>query len=296
MACFALAYGMGQGLRRESRSFYEILAEKEIEETVKLMEDFPGFFTEEELNDSKDVRDEKIRKKALKKYAYLDGRIQHVKDEPLSSIWGGINYGMSLEEMEQAVRDKFIALYAEGKIISEDDFEKIKNDYYTEKPHTELSRLWGAFYLKNAIDKSDDLRGKYDVPDYVIVAPDLDNIEVDLGLLNDMWPIVSSLKNATFYFKKITGRRVAQMGMDEREKGMLLSGTGYYDFSDPGNIIQDDKTGQYIVVDTEYKSFQISLPPLLRETLKYAGKKFAYLYHDMYRHTIPIGILEKKQH
>jgi hypothetical protein len=92
---------------------------------------------------------------------------------------------------------------------------------------------------------------------------------------NERWRLVKDLENATLYFKKVTGMKVAQMGMDAWED--ISSGTGYYDFADAGNIIRDSKTGKYFLIDTEFKSFQIPLPPLLEKTLKYAAKKFKYL-------------------
>jgi hypothetical protein len=69
------------------------------------------------------------------------------------------------------VKDKFAAMKTAGKIVSLAQFEKIKDDYYI---HIALDR---ELYLKNAINESKDLQSRYDVPDYVIVAPDPDKIQ-----------------------------------------------------------------------------------------------------------------------
>jgi len=218
-------------------------------------------------------------KNLVKEYKHLENNLKYIRKIPLASMWGGINYDMSLNEMKRTVIETFGAMEKNGLIISKKDFEKIKNNYYIQKPHNDSTRIWGNQYLKNQINKSEFLKENYDVPSYIIVRDNEQPIKVTISFFNHKYPSVTELENGTIYFEKIIGIPVADKGLDTREIG-IPSGIGYDDFSDPGNIILDKKTGKKYVVDTESKSFNIPLSYKFERLLKYAYKRFMYLNKD----------------
>jgi hypothetical protein len=252
------------------------------------------------------VLDEKAKERIIKEeaeewaqqFAKLDKDIPLIRNNPLASVWGGINYAMSLPEMEQVVKNKFKDMRAQGKIISPAQFEKIKDEYYTERPSTDLCRIWGALYLKDKIRELSFKKpffSSLDVPDYIIVADNPNDIRVRLTFDSPLWPVVKSLESATCYFKKIDGSGVADEYRNLRE-------LRYVDFSDNNNILRDFKTGKNFFIDTEFKSFQGAggieedLDSELQKILEYAREKFKYQYqkniiYDMY--TFPLGRLDQ---
>lgn len=278
---------------------HEILARrdayKEEQDHQKFMRQSPALY-QEELKESVEMRAKRAHAKMLQKierYALLDSMVPTLAYEPLASLWGGIHYGMSLQEMKQSVNALFHAMHAEGKIISRTDFEKIKEDYYAEssrRAQKDLSRLWGAFYLKDSINKSDDLASRYDVPDYLIVS-DGQIIEVEF-IFHPTWPIVWHIKNASLYFKRVKGVFSDDRIMHKRDIG-YPSGIGFRDFFDRGNVMRDLHTGKYYVVDTEFKSFRIAVPDLMKELCEYASKKFMHLYTaDANHYHMPVTLSE----
>ncbi len=210
-----------------------------------------------------------------------------------ASMWGGIDYTMSLDEMVRVVSDKFNQMEQKGLIISKDAFEVVKDEYYW-APLTDLTRIWGADYLKRKINESPALQARYDVPDYVIVIDnDQRMLDVELSFLSNLCPVVSQLKNGTIYFKKITGGS----GVDIQSKLDLgeASGIGYTDFSSPGNIILSSENGKRYIVDLEAKSFdygkKLPINQNLKDIVDYARRKFIYQNRGGYQHlcTVPLG-------
>lgn len=204
-----------------------------------------------------------------------------------ASLMGGINYVMTLDEMKQTVKDKFSAIKKNGGVISKADFEKIKDRYYLDKPSNKLSRIWGIEYLKKQFNTSKYLNEHYGVPGYVIVADDPNKLKVSISF-NDVRlpvPIVDTLENATIYFETIKGRGVAKT-----TNKLPLTGIGYYDFKDAGNIIEDSQTGRLYIVDTEYSAFDFSMDPNLKKLLDYARKKFRYLNNGITRYDLDIDL------
>ena len=271
-------------VRDDKNDCHELLARrdahKEELDHQKYIRQTPVLF-QEELQEPVVARARRAQAKVLKKierYAELDGLIPSIANEPLAALWGGIHYGMSLEEMQQSVNALFGAMHAEGKIISRAHFETIKEQYYTEssrRAQKDLSRLWGSLYLKDAINKSDYLREKYEVPDYLIVS-DGQIIEVEL-IFHPLWPIIWHIKNASLYFKRVKGVFSNNRIMHKNDIGRA-SGIGFRDLLGRGNVIHDLNADKYYVVDTEFKSFHIAVTDLMKELCEYASKKFIYLY------------------
>ncbi len=197
-------------------------------------------------------------------------------------MWGGINYAMSLEEMIQAVREVFNAIQKEGLIISKDAFKKIEDKYFTPNPHTNLTRIWGAKYLKRKINESDYLRSNYAVPNYVIVTDDPSMIKVKLNFGNEWCPSIDDLENATIYFDKIIGIPVTIATTNDIG---AKSGIGYNDFSGSQNVIYDTRDGKRYIIDTEDKSFKIPIDQAVQPLLSYAAKRFSYLNNDIVSYT-----------
>ena len=259
----------------QEKPIYEILAREHAEEEYAefMINSKYGTFGLQPPNVDEEY------KKTVKAYKELENKLRLIKQIPSASMWGGINYSMSLDEMKQTVKEIFDAMKKNGQIISKNDFEKIKNNYYVRKPHNDATRIWGNQYLKKQIDKSTFLKKMYDVPNYIIVMDNEHPIKVTLFFGNNKFPEVTELENATIYFEKIIGEPVATKSLDTREIG-IQSGIGYDDFSDPGNILLDEKTGKKYVVDTEFKSFQIPLTPKAENLLKYAYRRFWYFNKD----------------
>ena len=210
----------------------------------------------------------------------------HIKDH-LISPYGGINYAMSLEEMKEATEETFKDMKQKGLIISESKFEKIKDLYYTAHHHTDLTRIWGAEYLKNKISASKELNGKYDIPDYIIVANDPNKIKVQLWF-DHRFPVVGIIEDATIYFKNIKGDPI---GCDAEVKKDIGKGStlNYVDLcvgeltafnrKQNENVIKDLITGKRYIVDTEFSTIAIGLPLELNHALRYGSKKFEYYNH-----------------
>ncbi|MCK9543010.1 MAG: hypothetical protein M0R03_13365 [Novosphingobium sp.] len=217
----------------------------------------------------------------LTQYKSYENKLQYIQKEPKISIFGHINYNMSLDQMKEKTNEIFQKFKQDGLIISKSEFEKVKNDYFY-KQYSDLTRIWGIEYLKDSINKSKFLSDRYATPDYIIVADNPEEITVELNFFNNKFAIVSTLKDAKFYLKNIKGSKAAY---DYHEYIGISSGIGFSDFSDPGNIIMDEETGKYYIVDTEFKSFTIELDHKLKELLNYAKERFSYLNKDALKYS-----------
>ena len=133
----------------------------------------------------------------------LDGEKHWVKQ----LIGGNFNYAMMLDEIKQIIKDKFIVMKRKGLIISKDEYEKIKSIYINSSTR-DLTRIWGAEYLKFGIECYKNK--KYDIPGYKIVSNNPDNITVILYPRDKRFPVVSKLKvgGAFIDFVKIIGSQV----------------------------------------------------------------------------------------
>lgn len=181
--------------------------------------------------------------------------IKAYSQDPLAQVSGGISYAMTIDEMKEVAKQKFQALKTEGKIITPREFEAIKNNYHEVEPqHTDLTRVWGADYLKKRFAENNTQN--FDVPDYVIVTENPNHLKIELNLANTENPRISALKNGHIYFQRIEGRPIANV------VGHNIKFTGYADFATGGhdqqknrNILEDSASGINYVVDTEIKSF-----------------------------------------
>lgn len=177
--------------------------------------------------------------------------IEKLSKDRLVQIGGGLHYGMTKDQMDQFARGKICSLYNQGKIITKEAFEAIKDEYYLRKGHANLTRIWGSEYLKKAfIDNK--LENGYDVPDYVIVLDDAQKVTIELTL---SWgaPIISEIVGPQIYFKNISGKSAIPHYNGRRTEDYTLKSLGYGDFADPGNVLSFN--GKRFVIDTEWKSF-----------------------------------------
>ena len=299
--------GCGDFKTPQKTSIYEILAQRDAENYVARRKRlfarrkrlFPGEkFNENELYSKK-------YNELIESYKVFENELEEFKEieeqDPLAILFGGIDYTMTLYEMRQKIKEKFSEMKKKGLIISKAKFEKIKKKYFTS--HRDLTRIWGVEYLKGKINKSEYLRKNYDVPNYVIVADDPNRIKVNI-YFNEMFPLLRDLENDSIYFIKIVGIPSAFLHIVRTD----LSSIGFDDFSGPGNIILDDKTGKYYVVDTEIKSFKGRTVANLKDQFAYAAlkdeleyfrKRFLYLNKkilgDKFNYIYDIDLSVKKQ-
>ncbi len=277
---FIFYTGCGDFKTPQKTSIYEILAQQDAQKSVieerRLRENLEQMYKGMPFNE-----DEKYNRqytKLVNQYKRLENNLtgfkNFLKRYSLVTLFGGINYTMTLNEMGQKIKEKFSEMKKNGLIMSRDEFKKIEKIYFTEKPSTDLTRIWGEEYLKSKINESEYLQGKYDVPKYVIVADNKNRIKVKFDFGIEMFPMIIALENATIYFVKIVGVRSAFSSTVKAD----LSPIGFDDFSDPGNIIREKNTNMYYVVDTEFKSFKWDIKSEeIRNMLGYTRKRFLYL-------------------
>ncbi len=168
-------------------------------------------------------------------------------------IGGNFNYAMTLDEIKQKIKYKFIARKRRGLIISKDEYEKIKSSYIN-LPSIDLTRIWGAEWLKGGIEHYNN--EDYDVPGYKIVSYNPNNINIILYLGDRRFPMASQLKEGEAFIDtvKIIG---PPAGSGPHHLPRKL---GYVDLgaspAKAANIRKEISTGKYYIVDTEMKSFQ----------------------------------------
>jgi hypothetical protein len=148
---------------------YALLAKKEVFELQHKHEDDIAFWGPESEY-VKPFDAEKKYAELLVTYKNYEENLEQIKDLPEASVWGGINYAMSLDEMKQKIKETFHEMKEKGLIVARDEFEHIKGNYYA--LFTDLTRIWGGEYLKRKINESSSLRSKYDVPQYIIILDD----------------------------------------------------------------------------------------------------------------------------
>ncbi len=270
---FVLYTGCGHFQTSEKTPIYDILAQQYARKFVE------GFWPKPELFDENEEYSKEYNK-LVEKYKNYEDNLEafrkHLAREqyPLMILRGGIDYTMTLDEMRQKIKEKFSEIKKKGLIISKDEFKKIEKNYFTIRKHEDLTRIWGREYLKGKINNSEYLQKRYDVPNYVIVADDdPDHIKLKLQF-STLFPTFGHLENATIYFIKIIGKPSAF----SYEVKVNLRGISYADFASDSNVIRDNKTGKYYIVDTGTDSFKIEgMPSRVNAMLEYATERFLYL-------------------
>jgi hypothetical protein len=193
------------------------------------------------------------------------------ENEYLIQIRGGIHLAMDFDEILKRIKNKLFNLRKNKLLITGEEFEELDKSKWLLKGK-DLSRIWGAEYLKNMFRR--DKNSNFSTPEYIIVVDDLYDIRVKINTPADGLPCVNSIESGLIYATKIIGVRMA----DDSVVKNTLEKYGYYDFKDIGNVLMnsDGKT-TYYVVDTEIKSFDLKLPyPLeeYRDLLEYLRKRF----------------------
>jgi len=273
----------------KEKPIYEILAQQDAKQYVvrrkRLFATRKRWLLGEKFNENELYRKE--YNELVESYKVFEYELEEFKEieeqDPLAILFGGIHYTMTLDEMKERIKAQFSEMKKKGLIISKDEFEKIEKNYFTS--HSDLTRIWGGEYLKGKINESEYLRRNYDVPKYVIVADDPNRIKVNI-YFNEMFPLLRDLEHDSIYFIKIVGTPSAFLPIVRAD----LVPIGFDDFSGPGNIILDDKTGTYYVVDTEIKSFKRRTVANLKDKFAYAElkdeleyfrKRFLYLNNNI---------------
>lgn len=253
---------------------------------LTISEDLPKIVLNLWVEDFMNVKVENIResehvvfyKEQLKKYRKYEIDVITLCDHPFALAMGGINSVMTFEEMKTKIKQKFQAMKELGLIITSVDFEKIKNDYYP-LPRTNLTRIWCADYLKNESKAFSALNNHYDVPGYIIVLNDPDQETIKLKwFFSDLFPLAQEIQNACIYFKEVKGKGAANPRNEKLVRDIgPESEIGFTDFGDLENIIKENETGKYYIVDTELKSFKFSIKGDLLRQMIYARYRFVFV-------------------
>ena len=184
----------------------------------------------------------------------LDPKVKEIIDinidifkETGNLLSGPLNYFMSRQEVKYAIQRELEAFKADGKIISADEFELVKDQYYNKRLDT-FDRIYGAKYI-NELYKNK--KTPFKAPDFIIVLKDpTQPTQITVSTYSSS--IVSyMLKNNEdgIYFKNIIGECCA------RHYSYMLSEIGYTDVQTDNCNVIEDATGQPYIVDTEIKSF-----------------------------------------
>lgn len=196
--------------------------------------------------DAKKFR-EKEFKEISETYLNFEENLQVISENyPRYEVAGNLDYFMSLEELENKIREKFRAIYENGQILTEEQFNELDRSNWADNG-VKLTRIWGAEYLEKRFKK--DQRDHMKVPHYIIVVKSLDDIQLKLTW-GSCWPILASIVNGTIYSKKIVGTDATKT---------IKIGQGYTDYDGVGNILKT-ADGSYYIIDTEYKSFYDDIP------------------------------------
>lgn len=190
---------------------------------------------------------------------------------PLWQVTGPLNYGMSLEQMQDVITNKFKEMAFSGNLMTEEQLKNYDRETFyptTQRGGDNLTRIWGAEFLKSNLIDSKTLNA---AEHFLIVDDFASEIEVQVGL--NEYPILYFVRNAHVLSQKIEG--------DEASSKYSCSGKlaklGYKDYQDPGNIICDSK-GTGWVVDTEWKSFdKPELDRTSEQFQEYLKKRFEVL-------------------
>lgn len=238
-----------------------------------------------------DIEWEKIKQS----YLIIEEQLRNDKAPPSWDVAGGLDWGMSLEEMQASITEKFVQMAAGGRVLTEKSFkDQARKTFYplTGPGLTNLTRIWGADFLKQNFTDVSTLKA---VENYLVINDSVTEIEIRLvrghSLVSEFpmnYPVISTIENAGVFSKIISGEPKAS----SYRSSPTLARLQYADFADPGNI-REDIDGIGWVIDTEIKSFN---PPRMSRFLclvqDYALKRFSVLTGSNY-HTfrIPISAL-----
>jgi len=78
-----------------------------------------------------------------------------------------LNVFMTFDEIKNNIASELSLFYSNKKIISTSEFEKIKENYYTNRYHIQSYRIWSSLYVKTMKSIFNNI--EYDAPDYIIV-------------------------------------------------------------------------------------------------------------------------------
>lgn len=232
----------------------------------------------------RDPNDDIIRLKEIENFLLENEEIY--KKRLNLPIAGNISYMLNLDEINEVLKNKVHTLMNMGKIVHQTNFHI--TEWY-DRPSTNLTRIWGADYIKNLIEESNNTT--FDVPEYIIVLEnDAKALECSITCMNDKTPMITDLLNGKIYFKKIEGECVA----NNLRSNMFLNNIGYVDMNgDNCNIIQDSN-GINWIVDTEFSAFDFT--KLLksskqRDIVEFLWLKFRYLYaNDTFKVELSIPV------
>ena len=192
------------------------------------------------------------------------------------ALTGGLNYAMTLDEIKEIVKEKFVTMNHKRLVISRDEYERSKDKFF-DFPRLNLTRIWGAQYLKKSIDEG-GVKG-YNTPGYVIVTDNPEAIRIKVSFDSDMAPVIDSLEDrkAFIVFEKIEGSPVG-------DSSDLLRRFEYVDLGPEMrkryNVLEKKGTGIRYVVDTDPGSFKYEAYTEGR----LAEDSFAYYAFKKFRH------------
>lgn len=179
---------------------------------------------------------------------YLQGKYSY-------EALGGLDVLMGLKEIEVYVQKKFDDLRKKGILLYQSEFETQENPEKFRKPGRggavqSLDRLWGAEYLREKLKDKEN----YKVPRFFIVIKDhIKTLPIELWNFDPRYLRIKSIEtpNAELLVENITPSIPVARNFCHR----WMTGIGYVDYSDPGNILRGED-GNYYVVDTEWKSLE----------------------------------------
>lgn len=137
-------------------------------------------------------------------------KLKKEKPAPRIDFPHRLDYLMSINDMQKVIQNQFSEMEKNGLIVSQDQFEKIKDEYDT-LAHSAPTKISGTDALKNYIENSPELKEKYHVLPYIIVVLNhAKQISIKVSFYNQQMPMLYSLESIkdssvdeiAIYFKK----------------------------------------------------------------------------------------------
>ena len=110
-----------QESKKVDKPIYEILAE----EGAAKIGRFPWTTDEEHAQDKKERYDYLLKRNKICEESFANYK-KYIKESPLESMWGGINYSMTLDEMKKAVKAKFQEMKNKDSLFLNKILQKLK--------------------------------------------------------------------------------------------------------------------------------------------------------------------------
>lgn len=226
-------------------------------------------------------------------YLVIEKWLNKSPEIPSNAPTGSLHYGMSLEEMQEAITDKFKDMASTGHVKKQSDLKGQENKYFSHSSDdlttgsNNLTRIWGAQFLKEELKGNEDTLNVAD--HFLIVEDGATSLEITV-LDNKRFPSIWRVDNGYVLSQRITGRPSAKDYWEHK----ALKKTGFHDFSDPGNILKDEN-GVGWIVDTESKGLRSPCNMIDFLTIKitdYLEKRFNYLNQNvghLIKFNIPIS-------